>query len=79
MEDDDIADAAFELPVDVDDDWLHVGELRSCPEHGTVLPIVLPYVKDRDAEEPQGYHSVCPRCRHAFEEYEVDGLEWEYR
>lgn len=67
----------FEENADVDEDSYLDGEQRRCPEHGLMMPIALPYAYDVDADQPQGYHLVCPRCRYTFDDdYIPDNQQW---
>lgn len=73
-------------PIETEEKSYLEDAARECPKHGTVIPVALPYIVSRkhdtadyDYEQPDGYHLVCPRCRHAFEEYEVTRQQWSNR
>lgn len=83
-DDDDVSDlpavdrdsVPFADPPNPDADSYLQEYFRDCPDHGNVIPIALPYIIDRNSREPDGYHLVCPRCRHMFEEYEISNEQW---
>lgn len=76
-EDDEDALPVVDSPIEVDEKSYLASVVDDCPKHGLVMPVALPYIVNReDARQPDGYHLVCPRCRHAFEEYEVTNQQW---
>jgi hypothetical protein len=81
MSDDDDPPSLPTVDADeLDEDNYLSDEFRECPEHGDVIPIALPYVSSGEQmdewQEPDGYHLVCPRCRHFFTEYEPSNQQW---
>lgn len=79
-DDEDEALPVVDSPIEVDADSYLESAVDYCPKHGLVMPVALPYIVNReDARQPDGYHLVCPRCRHAFEEYDVSTQQWAQR
>lgn len=61
---------------EMDDSNYLESAVRECPDHGSVIPVALPYTVDRESDGPDGYHLVCPRCRHFFQEYTPSNEQW---